>query len=64
MIEIKLSDTPTLWRGNHEAIAAIEPIHTFIVTPVARASGRRDGLSVQRLEGMLGELTGLVAGLE
>ena len=55
-IEIKLSDVPTLSRGNHEAIAAVDPMKTFIVTPEARAVERSDGISVRSLEDVLNEL--------
>ena len=55
-IEIKLSDAPSLSRGNYEAIAAVAPEVTYVVTPGARPTARGQGVLLRSLEDLLAEL--------
>ena len=52
-LEIKLSDRPKLSRGNHEAIAAVRPSVTYVVTPNARAVPMAEGLALRSLQDLL-----------
>ena len=61
-VEIKLSDSPTLSRGDHEAIAAVAPAVTYVVTPGARGVARGRKLLVRSLEDVLAELPARLAG--
>ena len=55
-LEIKLSDSPKLSRGNYEAIAAVQPSVTYVVTPNARAAPLSDDIQLRALAPLLEEL--------
>lgn len=55
-IEIKLSDQPVLSEGNYEAIAAVEPSVTYVITPNAHAMQLAEGIELRSLEALLKEL--------
>ena len=55
-LEVKLSDRPRLSRGNREAIAAVRPSVTYVVTPNARAVGLAAGIELRSLPALLEEL--------
>lgn len=52
-IEVKLSDQPTLSKGNYEAISAVEPGVTYIITPNAHAMQLVEGIELRSLKAFL-----------
>ena len=56
-VEIKLSDQPSLSKGNHEAIAAVQPSVTYVVTPNAHAMQLGEGIELRSLMALIKELS-------
>lgn len=55
-IEIKLTNAPEIKRGNTEAITALQPRHTVVITPGADTYPLKDKWMVYNLENFLKEL--------
>lgn len=61
-IECKASKAPDLSRGTFTAIDDLQPLHTFIVSPVDRGYPFRKGIDVVSLSGLIGRIRELFEG--
>ena len=51
-IECKSSFSPTLSKGNYNAIEDVAPVHTFIVSPIKKGWHMKQGIDVISIDEM------------